>query len=153
MTLFELKAKLAPHFQADTSNDPSNYKGGAHGHCAAVAYIVNLLFGGQFVSTKVYLREENKEVSHWFNRLSIGGLELDVDLTADQFGWSSISRDWKDRLWSFGTHMLTQGISCTTNKVRAQSELNQETINRARLLMKRAGIPMFQKIDVRVIND
>lgn len=151
MTFEELRAKLEPHFSAETSNDSTNYKGGSHGHCAVVAYIVNRLFGGAFVSTKVYLSNEDKEVSHWFNRVSIGGIEIDVDLTADQFGWNNLSFAFKDQLWSFCTSMMTYGMSCTDNKVRNRSELNEETIKRAELLLKKANIPI-QPVIVRVIN-
>jgi len=92
------------------------------GHCAAVAICVQRLLGGGLVSTKV-----NGE-SHWFNRINIperiGGY-IDVDLTADQFGYEPVRVGEAGELYPEIT------------RDRHPSEVKPETIDRADILFAR----------------
>tara|TARA_R110000737_G_scaffold347143_2_gene378044 strand:+ start:190 stop:588 length:399 start_codon:yes stop_codon:yes gene_type:complete len=116
--LEELRAKLDKGFSPETSNtgDSSTSKG----HCAAVAYIVHRLYGGDYLSTNW------KGESHWFNLIPYNGEVYEVCLTSDQF----------DRLppimWS-KLHECSRGLYPDT-VVRDQSDLGQKTIDRAWLL-------------------
>lgn len=100
------------------------------GHCAAVAWIVNQRFGGEFVSTKL------QGQSHWFNRVKVcyyeyvnGRIgeykcaERDVDLTGDQFGFPVVNIGMPGQLY-------------TDSRVRKPEELKEETIERAKELLE-----------------
>lgn len=93
------------------------------GQCAAVAWIVNQRFGGQFVSTKI------NGQSHWFNRLNVWQESAsvcatrDVDLTGDQFGFPPINVGLPGELYP-------------ETQVRQISELNVETVQRAKTLQE-----------------
>lgn len=65
---------------AGTSCYPDSYlakKSPLEGHCAAVAYMVQGVFGGEIVTGRV------QGVSHYWNRLPDG---KEIDLTSCQFG-------------------------------------------------------------------
>lgn len=89
------------------------------GHCAAVAALVFEKLGGSLVSTNV------DGYSHWFNRLPVGNRLVDIDLTGDQFGRKTVQIAKAGQLYD-GT------------KTRAFTELDEETLARARLLLNRA---------------
>jgi hypothetical protein len=86
-----------------------------------VAAIVHREFGGELVSTMV------SGISHWFNRFTINGTTVDVDITGDQFGFSAVRMAEQDQLFG-GT------------RIRQPGELNDETRRRSALLAQRAGI-------------
>lgn len=116
-----LRDKLEHSFQADTSLSwrpavPST------GHCAAVSIITHIVLGGQFVSAHV------EGVSHWFNRVPTTQGDIDLDLTADQFGRKRVETGSVNELWP-------------VTRVRDWSEIRSETLARARLLAEGAGIP------------
>jgi len=114
-----LRAQLDEVFARDTAAPSCEWTGGSRGHCAAVAVLVNLLYGGEFVSAVV-----NGE-SHWFNRLTVdAGTLVDVDLTGDQFGFPKV-------------RMTTPGAMYDGTRVRGSGDLRQETIDRALLLSHR----------------
>jgi hypothetical protein len=119
LDVYELRKWLEKHFQADTASPNCQYISGSMGHCAAVAWIVRELYGGDFVSADV------DRQSHWFNRDEDS--EEDIDLTGDQFGKEPVRFDDAGNLWE-GT------------RLRQENEMNEETIKRARLLAHRAGL-------------
>jgi hypothetical protein len=92
------------------------------GHCAAVALIAHACLGADIVSATV------QSESHWFNRIVTNEGPCDFDLTSDQFGLPSVCIDEAGRL-----HRGT--------RIRDLSEANRETVARARLLARRAGLP------------
>jgi hypothetical protein len=65
--------------------------------------------------------------SHWMNRLDHAGDKIDVDLTGDQFGLDPVQIGPPDTLYP--------GL-----RLRTESELTVETLERARLLARRAGL-------------
>lgn len=115
----EVRRLLDAAFSPDTAA-PNTHPGPASaGHCAAVAVIVRNFFGGSFVSTRV------NGVSHWFNRIrNTAGLDVDLDLTGDQFGRSPVE-------------MCASGMLWTESRVRMPQEVRAETVARARLLASR----------------
>lgn len=115
----DLKLDLAPHFSADTAYPGTNWTSAnpSLGHCAVVAFIVNKLFGGDFVSARY------KGQSHWFNRVD----GYDIDLTGDQYGLPTI-------------RLALEGQLYEDTRLRSSDEMQEETRERARLLMQRAGI-------------
>jgi hypothetical protein len=100
-----------------------NFPGSAlsAGQCAATAAVFNAEIGGSFASARV------DGLSHWFNRISIGPDQYDVDLTGDQFGRPTV------QIGSAGS--LYQGT-----RERSVSELNEETTRRAQILARKAGL-------------
>jgi hypothetical protein len=121
--LERLRAVLEPAFSPETASPRTSSAGRSPsaGHCAAVAAIVWQRLGGELVSAKV------QGESHWFNRLSVGGHLIDVDLTGDQFGLPAVRVGEPGRLY------------CGT-RPRNPSELRDETIRRAILLARKAGL-------------
>jgi hypothetical protein len=65
--------------------------------------------------------------SHWLNRLQLGGREVDVDLTGDQFGLPPIQ-------------IKAVGQLYPDTRVRGREELNEETLERARTLARRTRL-------------
>jgi len=120
-SLVNLRKMLDEVFAADTAFPNTVYASGSTGHCAAVAIVVNQLFGGGFRSTHI------NGVSHWYNKIN----DFDVDLTGDQFGLRPVEMD----------HCVHPN-GC----IRAGSELNFETVARAKLLAQRMGfgLPAFK---------
>jgi hypothetical protein len=121
--LKRLRAVLEPAFSPETASPRTSAAGRppSAGHCAAVAAIVWQRLGGELVSAKV------QGESHWFNRLGIGGRVIDVDLTGDQFGLLAVRVGDPGRL-----HPGT--------RPRTSAELRDETIRRAIVLARRAGL-------------
>lgn len=119
--LHELRSKLEVGFGPETA--APGWKGSTKstGQCAAVATVVHDIAGGQLLSAAV----DGK--SHWFNRLKIGDSEIDVDLTADQFGQPPVL-------------VGAAGTLYPKSRVRLEEELNDETIRRACLLAARSNI-------------
>jgi len=120
--LKRLRELLETAFSSETAAPgATNGRVPSAGHCAAVAIIVWVRFGGEFVSAKV------QGTSHWFNRLKVHNRILDVDLTADQFGLPAIR-------WG------KPGSLYPETRLRELHELREETIKRAILLAERAGL-------------
>ena len=84
MNLGKIRRALDSAFAPDTAILGGTPGVPSAGHCAAVAVIVQRIFGGDFVSAVV------EGQSHWFNRVPLGGKTVDVDLTGDQFGRPTI---------------------------------------------------------------
>lgn len=116
--LVNFRTKLA--FQKDTAV-PGTPEGGtpSAGHCAVVSYLFAQHFPGSRMVSDVF--EGN---SHWFN-------EIDgwyIDLTSDQFGLCEIIA------------FRSPGENSLGLKERNVSELNEETLARAKLLAERSGL-------------
>lgn len=121
--LIQLRATLEKAFGPDTAMPGSRGRGVSGGQCAASAAIVYDKLGGCLVSTRV------EDESHWFNRLRVGNTLLDVDITGDQWGRPAIQ-------------IADEGELYEGTRVRVPSELNSETLARARKLAARAGIEL-----------
>lgn len=119
----ELRDLLEPAFAPDTAlggvGSPAATR--SAGHCAAVALIARVVFGGELVSAKC------QGESHWFNRLSEEADEFDVDLTGDQFGGSRVQVQR-------GGHLYPGA------RLRHMAEVAPETLDRAVRLAERAGL-------------
>lgn len=115
-----LRDKLEKSFRPDTALAGFTGPTPSGGQCAAVSIIVNKLIGGQLVSARP------DGTSHWFNRIRAGDRYYDVDITGDQFGKEPVQIEIAAKLYA-GT------------KVRIYEEVNEETLNRAKLLASDAG--------------
>lgn len=128
-TLESTRKQIDRAFRPDTAAKGFRGSTASTGHCAAVATIVYVLFGGEMVSTEV------DGHGHWLNRISLGNRLLDVDLTGDQFGRPALQMEEAGQLYP-------------NVRVRRPSELTDETLQRARLVAERAGIEkVVQVID------
>lgn len=78
MSIRDLRSILEPAWSSETSADPERWspENPAWGQCAVTALIVQELYGGTLVRTKV------GNISHYWNVLPSGE---EVDLTRDQF--------------------------------------------------------------------
>lgn len=121
ISLTELRNRLEHSFRPDTASQGFLGTTPSTGHCAAVAAIVYELFGGEMISAPV------EGQSHWINRLQVNGRTVDADLTGDQFGRLPIQIGPPGELYA--------GL-----RVRSPAELTSETLARASLLAKRAGL-------------
>jgi len=126
MKLEKLRGQLARAFRPDTAAPGTTSPVPSAGHCAAVAAVVNAELGGQFVSTIV------DGQSHWFNRLEARRASFDVDLTGDQFGLAEL-------------RIAREGELFPSTRLRSTEQLNRETLERARLLAERAGLPTAEQ--------
>lgn len=120
--LAQLRARIQPFFRADTTAPGTTWNVPSAGHCAAVAAIVQAELGGEFVSATV------EGQNHWFNRLDVGRHLCDVDLTGDQFS------DHEP------IQVAPAGQLYRRTHMRLADQLNDETLRRAILLAKRAGL-------------
>lgn len=117
-----IRQRLEPAFGPETALiEPRKDSPPSSGHCAAVASIVQALFGGQLVSAKVEVQ------SHWFNRIDLGEGVFDVDITGDQFGLPPVQ-------------VAKRGDLYDRSRVRKPEELNLDTRRRAAVLAARAGL-------------
>lgn len=116
-----LRDQLERSFSPDTAASGFSGTAPSTGHCAAVSTIVNQVMGGELISAKV------AGLSHWFNRVQVGGQDMDVDLTGDQFGFDAVQ-------------MAAVGELYPGTRVRPFADLNAETISRAILLAERSGL-------------
>jgi len=66
-------------------------------------------------------------MSHWFNRIRVDDQLLDLDITGDQFGYLAIQTKPAEELYPY-------------TRERSPNELNDETLCRAALLARRAGL-------------
>jgi hypothetical protein len=82
---------------------------------------VQRLFGGDMVRVKV------GRITHWLNRLTVDSEACDVDLTGDQFGRPPVQIAPVGSLYGEG-------------QIRLRSSLPKETVARAKLLGKKAGV-------------
>ena len=121
-TLADLRGRLEQAFSLDTAAPGFAGYAQSAGHCAAVSVIVSKLLGAAMVSTKI------QGQSHWFNRITIGTEQYDLDITGDQYGFPPVQCARAEKLYP-------------ATKVRSQEEVNAETLQRARLLATRAGYP------------
>lgn len=119
--LAELRSSLEASFSLETAAPGFVGTAPSTGQCAAASVIVRDILGGDFVSATVHGQ------SHWFNRLRLGDSEIDVDITGDQFGHTKIRWDRPNLLYS-GT------------RLRRPEELDDSTLERARLLATRSGL-------------
>jgi len=119
--LEELRRRLNVAFSPDTASWGMQGKVPSAGHCVVASVIVQTTFGGDLASAIV---EGN---SHWFNRIRFGDQMFDVDLTGDQFGLAPILIADANRLYSGA-------------KIRRTNDLSSETLRRAALLARRAGL-------------
>lgn len=116
-----VRIRLERAFSPETAQHGWSSSTPSSGQCAAVAVIVYELLGGQMVSALVDGR------SHWFNRLCTSDGEIDLDITADQFGYSPIRVSRAGELYP-GT------------RVREVAEVVSETWARSDLLKQRSGV-------------
>jgi hypothetical protein len=74
-----LIARLSPAWTSETSSDAEHWSEAnrAWGQCAVTALIVQDMFGGELLRSKV------ENISHYWNRLPSGE---EIDLTRQQFG-------------------------------------------------------------------
>lgn len=119
--LEELRKRLEVVFRPDTAAPGFERSTPAAGQCAAVATIVNALFGGNLVSAVV------QGHSHWFNQIQVGRAKVEIDLTGDQFGHPPLQ---VANPWSL----------YPATRTRDFSELKKETISRAAVLAARASL-------------
>ncbi|MBI3799137.1 MAG: hypothetical protein HY268_19500 [Deltaproteobacteria bacterium] len=119
--LLALRTRLDKRFSLDTALNGVQSDVPSAGHCAAASAIVWKTLGGVLVSTSI------KGISHWFNRIQVDSQLLDLDITGDQFGYPAIQIKPADELYPY-THE------------RSPDELNDETLHRAALLARRAGL-------------
>ena len=119
--LVELRARLDKSFSPDTALNGLQSDVPSAGHCAAAAAIVWKTLGGSLVSTSL------KGMSHWFNRIQADDQLLDLDITGDQFGYPAVQIKPAEELSPY-------------TRERSPDELNDETLHRAALLARRAGL-------------
>lgn len=124
-SLANLRRQLDGAFTEDTAYPGTVASGqlstASAGHCAVVAAIVQQQFGGDMFSTYVDGEE------HWFNRISVGGMQVDVDLTGDQFGKPSVQIGTAGSLYPGATKRLF-------------ADLQHEALLRAKRLAERTGL-------------
>jgi len=116
-----LRARLDKSFSPNTALNGLQSDVPSAGHCAAAAAIVWETLGGSLVSASV------NGISHWFNRVRVDDQLLDLDITGDQFGYPEVQIKPTEELYPY-THE------------RSPDELNDETLHRAALLARRAGL-------------
>lgn len=119
-----LRGQLEAAFSPETALEGEAGAVPSAGHCAAVAVIVRNRLGGSLVSAIV------EGSSHWFNRIRVGAISVDVDITGDQFGRPAVQTGVEGSLY--------QG-----SRVRRSDEVREETLTRAALLARRAGLSEF----------
>ncbi len=117
----ELRARLDKSFSPDTALDGLQSDVPSAGHCAAATAIVWETLGGSLVSTSI------KGMSHWFNRIRVDDQLVDLDITGDQFGYPAVQIKPVEELYPY-------------TRERSPDELNDETLYRAALLARRAGL-------------
>jgi hypothetical protein len=117
----EIRRNVEPYFWPEGSEQGVSDSTPSSGYCAAVSVLTHARLGGDFVSAIV------DSGSHWFNRIETIDGTIDIDLTADQFGRDPIAVDAAGQLYE-GT------------RVRADRELNIETLQRALILARRADM-------------
>jgi hypothetical protein len=121
--LGRLRAQVEPVFSGDTAVPGTTSSIPSAGHCAAVAAIAHAALGGELVSAIV------EGQSHWFNRFVVGTSSYDADITGDQFNFEPV-------------RIAAAGKLYPNESLRLASQLNEETLRRAHLLAKRAGLTL-----------
>lgn len=116
--LRDIRALLESGFSPETAFGATRGIALSAGQCAAAAKVVRDLIGGEYVSARVAGQ------SHWFNRIVVNGLVIDVDLTGDQFGRPSVQ-------------IAPAGALYEDTRDRQPQEMNEETIARADRLAAR----------------
>ncbi len=110
-----LFALIKPHLSKETAHDPNTWtaENPTKGHCAIVAAIIQIFFGGDLVSIKI------EGHSHWFNRID----GCYYDFTRDQYPGKSI--------------LVNQSLSIedwSMCRTRSIQEFNLDTMKRFALL-------------------
>ena len=118
--LSDLRQRLEAAFSSETAAPGFAGSAPSTGHCAVVAVIASKLLGASMVSTTI------DGQSHWFNRIRVGGREIDFDLTGDQYGFRPVQYTEANRLYG-------------ATRVCSHRDLNAETLERAKRLAMRAG--------------
>jgi len=116
-----LRRQLEGVFAPDTAAPGFPAVTPSGGHCAAVSLIAAEALGGELVSADV------RGTSHWFNRIVTKRGSFDLDLTGDQFGYPALQIAEAERLYRDA-------------RARSLSDVNAETVARARVLAQRAGL-------------
>ena len=123
--LQDLRDKLSSAFGPDTAASGFPKCGPSSGQCAAVAAVVHEVLGGDMLSTHI------SGHSHWLNRVAMGGHALDIDFTGDQFGFPPIQ-------------LSQAGTLYPNTRQRDVTDLSTETLKRALLLSRRAGLSLAE---------
>lgn len=120
MNLADLRRMLEHNWDQATIQPEKEYNPlwPSRGQCASTAVMIWLMWGGKLVSTRF------NGQSHWFNRLEWEGVEYDVDLTGDQFGFEAIQ-------------ILPAGKLYDEVRQRTITEADRDTISRACILQGR----------------
>lgn len=120
-----IRALMEGAFSPDTAFTHAASKAGSGGQCAPAALILNRMLGGSLVSARV------RGESHWFNRIKYRNRWFDVDITGDQYGFSSV-------------RVSNAGALYDGTKVRLLREVQPETWQRTAVLAARAKIGLKQ---------
>lgn len=115
------RAQLERAFSLDTAQPGTLVKVPSSGQCAAVAIVLHEMLGGVMVSAIV------DGQSHWFNRVCTREGEMDVDVTADQFGFSPV-------------RIARAGELYPATRIRQAEQLSSETRRRAKMLKRLSSI-------------
>ena len=129
-----LRHRLEQGFGPETAAQGFQGTTPSTGQCAAASTIIHRILGGELVSARV------SGVSHWFNRITIGDKQVDLDLTGDQFGFPPIQISEAGHLYD-------------SSRVRLPGELNVETLCRARLLAERAHLAEAQDAIAQTLRE
>lgn len=116
----KLREEILPHLSQETCYGTFDPECPTSGHCAVIAAIVNAPRAGRFVSTTM----ENGD-SHWYSRVYDYEQFWYVDLTGDQYGFPEVQ--------------FTKNAPYPNSRFREDSELNEETRKRAKILAERCG--------------
>lgn len=113
MELKDIRSILDQCFSLETALSSTLSDVPSAGHCAIVACILEGMLSCQIVSGIV------NDQSHWFNVITIEGVEYQFDLTGDQFGRPAIqiSEPYKP-------------LYETLLRIRTMDELQPETLKR-----------------------
>ena len=121
-----LRKALDRSFEHDTQQ-PGTLRNAplSAGHCAAVSVLLVETFGMTPISSSA------PGISHWFSRIRLTtGLQVDVDVTGDQFGLETERIGAPGRLFS-------------KTRIRSLRDVNKDTWERAAVLARRlALVPM-----------
>ena len=132
-TAFNLANKfrkmIENHFSQETALPGTNHVRPSSGQCAVASILFARLTGADCLSTEI------DGISHWFNRLNINGVNYDIDITADQFGFNPVRIALEGELYPF-------------YKRRNADEINTETLDRALKLAEKTKILQNFRVDL-----
>jgi len=128
--LVSLREQLEAAFSVETAQPRQASRAASltssAGQCAAVAILVNRIFGGNYVSTRV------EGESHWFNRILFQSNWYDVDITGDQYGLPPVQ-------------VSEMGTLYPETRLRLPEEVASETLERADRLALKANLSITRK--------